>query len=151
MCRDKSLEKTPMLGKFDSSRRGWHQRMRCVDNITYSGGTNLSKLPEMVKDREPWSAAVPELPTVRHDLWLNGNKKTIIIVVSSLHHSLNFGKAVVKKFVRTQDWSVWYCTCFKEESASLKFSRVMFFFKIILRSIDFFYLNLHMWVGKQYI
>ena len=63
----------------------------------------MSKLREMVKGREAWSAAVHGLQRVRHDLRLNSNKNASIIVVSSLYHSLNFGKAVVKIFVRTQD------------------------------------------------
>jgi len=39
-----------MLGKIESKRRGW-QRMRCLDNITYSVGVNLSKLREILENR----------------------------------------------------------------------------------------------------
>ena len=39
-----------MLGKIESKRSGW-QRMRCLDNITYSVGVNLSKLREILEDR----------------------------------------------------------------------------------------------------
>ena len=57
MRRADSLEKTLMLGKIESRRRGW-QRMRWLDGITDSTNMSLNNLWEMVKDRAVWYAAV---------------------------------------------------------------------------------------------
>ena len=58
MQRADSLEKTLMLGKIEGWRRRRRQTMKRLDGITDSVGINLSKLQEMVKDREALHAAV---------------------------------------------------------------------------------------------
>ena len=75
MWRTDSLEKTLMLGKIEGRRRRGWQRMRCLDGITDSMYMSLSKLWELVMDRETWWTSVPwghkESDMAEQQNWLN--------------------------------------------------------------------------------
>ena len=78
MRRSHLFEKTLMLGKIVGRRRREWQRMRCLGGITDSMDMNLSKLQEMVRDREAWRAVVHGVTETQ---WLNNSNVCIYMCV----------------------------------------------------------------------
>ena len=130
LCRGDSLEKTLMLGKIEGKRRRGWQRMRWLDSITKSMDMNLSKLQEIVKDRETWHAVVHGV--TKSQSWLSNWTTTW-----EQQHSIPLVYFPIQ---------VPHCFDYCSFLWSVRFWALFFFFKIFLSLWEYLKFHMNFWM-----